>query len=315
MNQKQIQKINMIDSTLVVLNQSQNKSLWQANPTFSSAVNNIQANIGVLNTADTVRLATTIPFTETKGQAKVALIEATMLHAAAGIGYASSAANAALRASCEVTESGLIRTPDADLGSACMIIYNAVKPFIGNMGDWIVSALTLAALEADVNTFNLLVGTPVGQVSIKTAAGLTIDTQLLAIDGILDNLVDTLMVQFKTAQPSFYDAYFSARKIHNTGVHHSVIFSGFIYDSTGVAVPHAEVKLSINGKILRKHFTDESGKYRFTRLRIGIYLMQVSLPGFVTQSKTFNLTELQFVETDFTLHVVGPITGGGNPTT
>jgi hypothetical protein len=303
MNNIQIQKTNMIDASLVVLNE--NKPVWQANATFSGAVDNIQSSMGLLNTADTIRLALTLPLTETKGQAKVALIAATMLHAAAGLGYGSNTGNVALQATCDIAESYLVKQPDAELGNACMIIYNAVQPFIGSMAAWSVDVASLAVLESDITTFNGLVGTPAGQISIKAAAGARIDTQLDTIDGILHTVVDTLMLQFKTTHADFYNAYSSARKIHHTGVHHSVIFEGFIYDANGNALLHAEVILSLNAKTLRKHFTDESGKYRFTRLHTGTYVMQITAPGFVTQSKTFSITVLQTVETNFTMHVAG----------
>jgi hypothetical protein len=299
MNQKQIQKINMVDATLVVVNQ--NKPLWQANATFTSAVNAVQTDVGVLNVADTVRLAVTMPLTETKGQAKVVLLAATMAHAAAGIGYAVSINSIPLKATCSVTESDLIRMADADLGNACMIVYNAVQPFIGSMAAWGVTTVTLTALQGDIATFNALVSTPVGQIGIKKAAGMTIDTQLEVIDGILADTLDTLMLQFKATQAAFYNAYFSARKIHHTGVHHSVIFEGFIYDATGGLIPYAEVTLRVDNKMLRKHFTDASGKYKFTRLTPNTYVMQISAPGFVTQSKTFVITVLQVVDADFTM--------------
>src|SRR6202012_6072420 len=151
----------------------------------------------------------------------------------AGIGYVVSTGNLNLKDTCSISETTFVKSTDADLGNTCMIIYNAVQPFIGNMAAWSVNAATLSAMLAAINTFNALISTPAGQISIKAAAGNTIDMQIDAMDAILNGTIDTLMAQFKTTRPSFYNAYFSARKPHHTGIHHSVTFEGFVYDTTG----------------------------------------------------------------------------------
>ncbi len=83
--------------------------------------------------------SSTSSITETKAQAKTNLIAATMLHAAAGRGYAASVNNTSLKATCSITESSLLRSADANLGNMCMNIYNAVQPFIGSMAAWMCS--------------------------------------------------------------------------------------------------------------------------------------------------------------------------------
>src|ERR1039458_8085148 len=121
MNEKQSQKVNMIDSTMSFLNMPVNKAVWVGNATFGTAVSKVLTEMGTINSADGTRQTSPIQFTETKGQAKTALITATMLHAAAGKGYATSAGvnNTALKTICSVTESSLVRSKDADLGSKC----------------------------------------------------------------------------------------------------------------------------------------------------------------------------------------------------
>ena len=135
MNIKQSQKVNMIDSVMSFLNMPINKAIWIGNATFSTAVSNVLLNMGTINLADGTRMTSSIAFTETKGQAKTALIMATMLHAAAGKGYAASVNNTTLKTICSIAERSLIRSKDADLASKCRNIYTAVQPFIGGMRD------------------------------------------------------------------------------------------------------------------------------------------------------------------------------------
>ena len=313
MNKEQTQKVNMIDSTVAVLNIPANKTIWNTNTAFAAAVTSVSSNMGILNSNDSTRLASSAPFTETKGQAKLNLIAQTMLHAAAGKGYAASVNNTALKTTCSISESTFTNAKDADLGNLCRNIYTAVQPFIGSMASWSVNATTLATLDNDIITFNSLVGTPLAQISTQNAAAAAIDAQINIIEGILENTIDTLMVQYKTNHAAFYDAYTSARKIHSTGVHHSTTFTGGVYKTGGAALEHAQVVLSIDGNELRKHFTDASGHYRFTRLHLGDYTLTVSAPGYITQTKTFNITTLQSVNTDFTMVATGG-GGGTNPT-
>src|ERR1017187_6276744 len=125
MNEIQSQKVNMIDSTISFLNMPVNKAVWVGNGTFSTAVSKVLTEMGTINSADGTRQISPIQFTETKGQARAALIAATMLHAAAGKGYAASAGvnNTALKTICSVAETSLVKSKDADLASKCMNIY------------------------------------------------------------------------------------------------------------------------------------------------------------------------------------------------
>ncbi len=66
------------------------------------------------------------------------------------------------------------------------------------MGDWACNATTLAAFNGDINTFNALVGTPQAQISSQHAAAGAIDVQVDIIEGILEDTVDTLRLQWKT---------------------------------------------------------------------------------------------------------------------
>lgn len=311
MNKQQTQKVNMIGACMAVLNTPANKALWTNNTVFTAAVTNINANMVILNSNDSMRMAGSVSFTETKEQAKAKLIAATMLHAAAGKGYATSINNIALKAICKLAESNLINAKDADLGNMCINIYTAVQPFIANMSAWSVNTTTLAVFNTDITAFNILVGTPAGQISIQNAASAAIDTQIEILDDILTNTVDTLMMQFKVNHAVFYKAYFGAREIHHTGLHHSTTFAGFVYKTGGAALPHVQVVLSVDGIELRNHFTDASGHYRFTRLHLGNYTLSVSMDGYVTQTKTFVISDLQTIDTDFTLV---PIGGGNTPT-
>jgi hypothetical protein len=310
MNKDQTQKVNMIDTTMAVLNMAVNKTLWTANTAFTNAVTSVSSNMSTLNLSDSTRLASSAPFTETKGQAKVNLIAETLLHAAAGKGYATSVGNTAMKSICSIAESTLIGTKDADLGNLCMNIYTAVQPNIAAMGSWNVNATTLATFNTDITTFSSLVGTPLAQISTQNAAAATIDAQIVTITGILENTIDTLMVQFKTSHAAFYDAYVSARVIHSTGVHHSTTFAGNVYTAAGAALANMKVELSLSGNELRKHFTDTSGHYRFTRLHLGTYALTVSGAGYVTQTKSFTINTLQSVDTNFTMVATG---GGTSP--
>ncbi|MHB8260718.1 MAG: carboxypeptidase-like regulatory domain-containing protein [Bacteroidia bacterium] len=306
MNEKQSQKVNMIDSVVSFLNMPVNRAIWSRNATFSTAVDNVLLNMGTINNADGTRQASPIPFTETKGQAKTALVNATMFHAAAGKGYAASVSNTTLKTICSVTETSLVYSKGADLPSKCRNIYTAVQPFIGSMSDWNATAATLLAFDGDITTFEGLVGTPQAQISTQHAAVGAIDAQITTIDGILEDTLDTLMVQFKTTHAAFYDGYFSARKLHHTGVHHSTTITGHTRDTAAAGLPHIEVTLTHDGKRIRKHITDVSGHFRFTRLHLGTYIVEVKGAGFVTQTRTFVVTALQVIETDFVM--VPPIT-------
>lgn len=84
-------------------------------------------------------------------------------------------------------------------------------------------------------------------------------------------------------------------------------YTGFIYDNHSHALVGASVNLS--GAATHHKTTNATGEYKFTRLHPGSFTITVSASGFVTQTKTVNVTANGTEHIDFTMVAVA---GGGN---
>ena len=107
------------------------------------------------------------------------------------------------------------------------------------------------------------------------------------------------MMQYQNGHEDFFNEYRSARVIVDIGHRHTVILKGFIYDANNHAL--ADVLVALSGKAKYKKFTNATGKYKFTRLHTGSYVLTVSKSGFVTQTKTIEAVTNGAIETDFVL--------------
>jgi hypothetical protein len=297
MNKKQSNKVNMFNAVLFVLNSF--KSVWLANAIVSAAVNNIIAYISTLNLADQVKLAGTKGTTQNKELARSSLITLTLNHLAAGKAYAVVNNLVLLKEACSITRSELNHTKEADLESMCQNIYDAIQPYIADLTAYGATTASFATFNTAINNYHSLLGSTQSQRSAANVASLDINTQVSNITGLLDDTLDSLMIQFSTTNVSFYEQYSKARRIQNIGVRHLVLITGIISDVTKQALEGAYVYVVNMDN--HKKITLANGKYKFVRLATGTYTVEVILSGYITQSKTLTVDTPQTVTVDFTM--------------
>src|SRR5690242_5730170 len=86
----------------------------------------------------------------------------------------------------------------------------------------------------------------------------------------------------------------------------SATFSGTIQDATGAAIPSAEVtitNLDRNQKSTAP--TDERGRFRFSYIPVGPYLLEVRQSGFAPFTANLNVSLGQALDLPITLAVAG----------
>ena len=79
--------------------------------------------------------------------------------------------------------------------------------------------------------------------------------------------------------------------------------TGHVYDTTGLVLPTAEMTL-IDGRLLRwSAVTDGSGKFEFTPVGTGKYMLEVMLPGFRPLQTEFTLETAKDWNRNITMQV------------
>ncbi len=297
MNGIQINQLNMMDAVNQVLTSF--NSSWNTNAAINGMVVTFRSHLTALNANDTLQKTLSTGVTQTKENAKAAMINAAILTANAGRAYAAVTSNANLLAQMSYTSSDLKRATDTDADDICQLIHDNLNPYIANISAYGATTATQTALQNAITAFSNLIGTPRQQKAIVVHATITIAQHFSAANALLKDQLDAALIQFKASNAAFYNQYMSARVIVDAGHRHTVTLRGFVYGSDNTALAGATV--SLTGDDSRHKVTDATGAYTFTRLHTGSYTLTVSANGYATQSQTIDVPENDTVETDFSL--------------
>lgn len=307
MKKKQITAQNMHQSLLNVMGTF--NSAWSSNPAISAVVTSLISLLGLLGLAGTNQANNTKGITQTKAQARSALILMALAHSAAGMAYAASINNTTLKVNSKLTQSKLSRASDVKFVDLCMALYNLLNPFAGSLNNFGANAATLLAFKNAITSYQPVSQTPKNARSVRRTATINVKAQVTAIDTLVKEQLDTLMVQFKTTNPDFYNDYMGLRHAAISS-HHLKTVSMLLHikTTTGVALENADIKLTSNKGAKRNKFSKVDGTMRVTRLKPDTFTITVSLPGYVTQTQIITVNAPQKLTINFVMVVA---TGGG----
>jgi len=211
MNAKQENKLSMYLAVIAACDR--NKATWQALQAFGDAyadygthVQNIQ-NIAQSQAADSTGLSAD------KQQLREAMGDLTVEVAGAVYAYARKAKNNDLAAKVKVNRSDILGGRDTSAGDLARSVHAAATANVANLGPYGLTADKLAALKAAIDAYVGSIAKP----RDARASGATATSQLAdefdAADEVLADQMDTLVVQFRSANPAFVTDYQNARVI------------------------------------------------------------------------------------------------------
>ncbi len=317
MKQRQITGQNMYQSLVNLMND--NSSIWSGNPIISAVVANLISLLGLLNLAGTNQKNSTKGITQTKAQARSALILMALAHSAAGMAYAANVGNNTLKVQSKLTESKLQRATDVDFAAICMALYTLLNPLAGSLSSFGANAATLLAFKNAITAYQPVSQTPKTARAIHRATTTNVAAQVTSIDTLVKEQLDTLMVQYKTTNVDFYNAYMDLRHAATTSHHLKTVGIVFhIKTAASVALENAEIKLTSTKGAKRNKLSKLDGSQHVTRLKPATYTITVSLPGYVTQTQTITANAPQKLTVNFVMVAAtggGTTTGGTTPVT
>ena len=306
MTNKQNNTLNMHELVQLVL--TTNAAVWSSNPAMSTVVATINSHLSAVGADKIVQNANSKGITQTKQMAQLNMAVAAVAIANAGKAYAAATSNQTLYNAMNHTKSEILGATDNMADTICQGIYNDIAPYIASTVAYGANSTSLANLLTLINTYSALIGTPALQLTLISSATLTLDQNLNALNGLLKTQLDPLMTQYQTSNPVFYNQYQAAREIKDLGHRHTVILTGFIYNSSNMALANATVSLS--GTATHTKITTATGQYKFKRLHTGNYTITVTANGYVTQTQNITVNENGTVHTDFTLVTDGGVGSG-----
>ncbi|MBK5284436.1 MAG: carboxypeptidase regulatory-like domain-containing protein, partial [Bacteroidia bacterium] len=150
-----------------------------------------------------------------------------------------------------------------------------------------VTPIMVSDLETDNTTLQLTIATPEEARQAKKVATQNIADTFPKTRELMDMTLKPLMrTNFAKNDPDFYNQFITATQIINTGIHH-LDFFGLIMDSvTSEAVGSALVRVLSGTTEIAKTKAGEKGHFRFKEIPEGTYTVEVSRPGYTTQTFT-----------------------------
>ncbi|MHB8260801.1 MAG: carboxypeptidase-like regulatory domain-containing protein [Bacteroidia bacterium] len=172
------------------------------------------------------------------------------------------------------------------------------------MNNFGANAATLLAFRNAITNYQPVSQTPKNARTVRRTATINVKAQVTAIDTLVKEQLDPLMVQFKTTNPDFYNDYIGLRHAATTS-HHLKTVSMLLHikTTTGVALENADIKLTSTRGAKRSKFSKADGSMRVTRLKPDTFTITVSLPGYVTQTQTITVNAPQKLTVNFVMIV------------
>lgn len=196
--------------------------------------------------------------------------------------FAMKTGNTELEAAMNVTETDILHMKEADVLPFVVNAIAAINPFLANVlyTPYGVTALLLATQLTNATTYNGKIGAAGGIIISDKIANQKINAAIKVLQTDLKTF-DLLIDNFEADHPDFVEAYHSSAKVIHLGVHHSGI-QGTVTDVlTGAVIFGATIRII---GLTKTSTTTLLGKYLISPVKATDYQVQVSAPGYVTQT-------------------------------
>lgn len=253
MNDKQENKVSMflvVDKVLTKF-----AADWAGNVAFAAAVAVFRALLGEIMTKVEVQETAYTGVTKDKKTARLAMKDSAMLVSGAVIAYASTVGNETLKKAVSFSASSIMQGRDTVAAQRARVIHDQANGVVALLADFGVTATVLSDYMDLIEAFEAMIPAPRVAIVMKKGAGQSLQLLIGNVLVVLKDQLDKLMPQFKVSAPEFYEAYFDARIIVDTGsAKPSVVISGIASDlSTGLALEGVDVKVTVgeNPKVFK----------------------------------------------------------------
>ena len=152
-----------------------------------------------------------------KATRKEKMIEKALEIANKAYAYAEDNGNQVLREKMDVSYSDLSTPRDAVVAQKCQAVHDEANAVAASLLAYGVAAGDLTDLQTVISDYEAVISAPRTAITVRKGATEAIETLIKDGTAILTNRMDKLMVDFKTSHPDFYQEYFDARIVVNTG--------------------------------------------------------------------------------------------------
>jgi len=190
-----------------------------------------------------------------------------------------------------LSETAYLKSSDHDFMSTNNIILDLAEENKTALLEYMVTPASITELKTYIDGYRAMVDTPkegtTGRKQITDQLAVLVETQT----GVLDRL-DALYEMLKYTQPAIYAEYQDTRKIvYRSG---SLSVKCEVTDAeTALPLPGATISFFLNGVPILEKTTSDAGGLTIKSLNNGSYSVTVSRLGYLTQTLTVNVLDVE----------------------
>lgn len=190
---------------------------WAALVPYSNAVDAFKDVILNLEAEVETQGLGTDGYAMDKGAKKEDMVRKTLAIANHVYAYAVDNADIVLREKMSVSYSALIAPRDAVVAQKCQGIHDEANAVIASLAAYGVVAGDLTAQQSAIDIYEAVISSPRTAITVRKGATENIEELIREGTAILKDRMDKLMVEYEVSSPDFYQEYFDARIVVNTG--------------------------------------------------------------------------------------------------
>lgn len=215
MNKVSENKMTMIYATLAAC--AKFVATWTGLVAFKNAHDELVANMKSIEDASETQELNMKGAALDKRFKRDAMTQKTIVMAHALFAYAEDTNDIVLREKANLSEHDLTKKRDAIVAQLCQGISNLATALGAGLVDYGVTAAEITGLQSAIDKYVAVVTAPRNATTVRKGATAEINTLMKDSMKILNNRMDKLMSEFKESKPNFYQEYFDARIIVDSG--------------------------------------------------------------------------------------------------
>lgn len=275
MDSKLEAKMNMYDAVLAHCNA--NPLIVNSVPAFQTAVTTFRDIFEDLTDATQAEIQIISGITVDKAEQRKTLVQLAFDMAGQIFAFASATDNHILKGQVSYVFSDLNRLKDELLAPACQNILAAANANAVALVPYGVTAAKITELDDAISDYAAAVPGPRNAVSQRAAITNTIKDLFKSGDEMLKEQLDKLVIQFKTTEPEFYNAYKNNRVLLDPAVSSTQV-AGTVVSQSG-NIPLNGVTITVTGQDYTTT-SDNLGEYKLKIPAPGTYEIKFSKPDY-----------------------------------
>ncbi|MBK6541614.1 MAG: hypothetical protein IPG10_10125 [Flavobacteriales bacterium] len=215
MKKKDESKLSMFYALLQVL--ARHAAAWTGLVPFKNARDEFEGNVTSLEDATQTQETSLKGVALDKRFKKEKMVKKTMEVARSIFAYAEDQGDVVLQAKVNYSPSALLLARDAVVGQTCQNIHDLGTTLLASLGAYGLVAADLTAQQNAIDAYVATVGSPRAALTVRKGATAEIDALVKDSMKILTNRMDMMMAEFEESHPEFFQEYFDARMIVDSG--------------------------------------------------------------------------------------------------